>query len=56
MAVKSIYEIATQKINRGDLEGAKKIFKKLLASDKNDLRALEGISYIFLSARIMKIL
>jgi predicted TPR repeat methyltransferase len=48
MAVKSIYEIATQKINRGDLEGAKKIFKKLLASDKNDLRALEGISYIFL--------
>jgi hypothetical protein len=38
------------------LEGAKKIFKKLLASDKNDLRALEGISYIFLSARIMKIL
>jgi len=29
------------------LEGAKKIFKKLLASDKNDLRALEGISYIF---------
>ena len=48
MAAKSAYDIAAQKINRRDLEGAKKILKKLLAANKNDARALEGISYVFL--------
>ena len=51
MTTKSSYDIASKKINRGDLDGAYKLFKKLLETNKNDLRALEGMSYVCLVSK-----